>query len=56
MRDVWDAYLARVKEMPEETRHLTLHDGHCTYLMPSERKFITPELIRATGGLVGEPD
>ena len=24
--------------------------------MPEERKFITPELIRASGGLVGEPD
>ena len=37
-------------------RHLRVHDGHCTYLMPDERKFITPELIRASGGLVGEPD
>lgn len=56
VRDVWDRYLAHVKEMPPATRHLTLHDGHCTYLVPEERKFVTPELIRASGGLVGEPD
>ena len=24
--------------------------------MPEERQFVTPELIRAAGGLVGEPD
>lgn len=28
----------------------------CTYLMPEERQFVTPELIRSSGGLVGEPD
>ena len=36
--------------------HLCVHEGHCTYLMPDERRFITPEVIRASGGLVGEPD
>ena len=56
MRDVWDRYLAHVNRIPQAERHLRVHDGHCTYLMPEERKFITPELIRASGGLVGEPD
>jgi alkanesulfonate monooxygenase SsuD/methylene tetrahydromethanopterin reductase-like flavin-dependent oxidoreductase (luciferase family) len=56
VRDVWNAYLAQAEKEPAETRHLSLHDGHCTYLLPRERKFITPELIRASGGLVGEPD
>ena len=35
---------------------MTVHDGHCTYLQPIERQFITPELIRASGGLVGTPE
>ena len=56
VRDVWDAYLAHVRAMPEATRHLSVHDGHCTYVVPEERRFVTPELIRATGALVGEPD
>jgi alkanesulfonate monooxygenase SsuD/methylene tetrahydromethanopterin reductase-like flavin-dependent oxidoreductase (luciferase family) len=56
VRDVWDRYLARVEAMDPARRHLTVHDGHCTYLLPEERQFITPELIRASGGLVGEPD
>ncbi len=56
VRDVWEKYLARVAATPEARRHLHVHDGHCTYLMPEEREFITPELIRASGGLVGEPD
>jgi alkanesulfonate monooxygenase SsuD/methylene tetrahydromethanopterin reductase-like flavin-dependent oxidoreductase (luciferase family) len=56
IRDVWDQYLARVEAMDPARRHMTVHDGHCTYLMPEERKFVTPEMIRASGGLVGEPD
>ncbi len=56
MRDVWDQYLAHVETMDPARRHMSVHDGHCTYLMPEERKFITPEMIRGSGGLVGEPD
>ena len=56
MRAVWDRYLAYVELMPEHERHLRIHDGHCTYMVPAERQFVTPELIRASGGLVGEPD
>lgn len=56
IRDVWDQYLARVETMDPARRHMQVHDGHCTYLMPEERKFITPEMIRASRGLVGEPD
>jgi alkanesulfonate monooxygenase SsuD/methylene tetrahydromethanopterin reductase-like flavin-dependent oxidoreductase (luciferase family) len=56
VRDVWDQYLAHVNRIPQAQRHLHVHVGHCTYLMPEERKFVTPELIRASGGLVGEPD
>ncbi len=56
VRDVWDRYLAHVNSMPSNRRHMTVHDGHCTYLQPTERQFITPELIRASGGLVGTPE
>jgi alkanesulfonate monooxygenase SsuD/methylene tetrahydromethanopterin reductase-like flavin-dependent oxidoreductase (luciferase family) len=56
VRDVWDQYLAHVSRTPEQGRYLRVHLGHCTYLMPEERRFITPALIRASGGLVGEPD
>ncbi|MBT6313084.1 MAG: hypothetical protein HOJ21_07765 [Alphaproteobacteria bacterium] len=33
-----------------------LHRGHCAFCPPEERRFITPDLIRVAGGLVGEPD
>lgn len=57
VRDTWDAYKAYVEsEFSPERRHLYLHRGHCSFTPAGERRFITPELIRASGGLVGEPD
>ena len=58
MRDDWERYLAYVDAMetPPDRRFQQIHDGHCTYLVPEERSFITPAAIRASGGLVGEPD
>ncbi len=58
VRDEWDRYLAFIDSLgiPAERLHLRIHDGHCTYLHPDERQFVTPALIRASGGLVGEPD
>jgi alkanesulfonate monooxygenase SsuD/methylene tetrahydromethanopterin reductase-like flavin-dependent oxidoreductase (luciferase family) len=57
VRDLWDRYLRYLDslEIPAERLHLRVHEGHCTYLHPDERQFVTPELIRASGGLVGEP-
>ncbi len=57
-RDDWEQYKKFVHGLgiPHERLHLRLHDGHCTYLVPEERRFITPAVIRASGGLVGEPD
>jgi len=54
----WQQYLDYVAKMetPERKRYQQIHDGHCTYLVPAERRFITPSTIRAAGGLVGEPD
>ena len=42
--------------MPIERRHQIMHTGHCALLPPAERRFITPAMIKASGGLVGAPD
>lgn len=56
-RGTWEDYKRYVEtEMPEERRHLMLHHGHCAFMPKQEARFVTPELIRASGGLVGEPD
>ncbi len=56
-RGVWDEYCASVDAMetPPEKRYLQIHNGHCTFLVPEERRFITPEAIRGVC-LVGTPD
>ena len=56
-RGIWDEYCAFVDKMetPQEKRYLQLHNGHCTFLVPEERRFITPEAIRGVC-LVGTPD
>lgn len=55
---LWEEYLAFTERMeaPKEKRYQQIHLGHCAFLPPEERRFITKELIHATGGLVGEPD
>jgi alkanesulfonate monooxygenase SsuD/methylene tetrahydromethanopterin reductase-like flavin-dependent oxidoreductase (luciferase family) len=55
--DVWQEYCDHVEKMetPKEKRYLQLHNGHCTFLMPEERRFVTEKTIRASM-LVGEPD
>ena len=57
-RNLWDEYLAFTKKMetPAAKRYQQIHLGHCAFLPPEERRFITEDLIRATGGLVGTPD
>jgi len=58
VRDLWNDYLKHVAAMatPEDRRFREIHLGHCTFLVPSERRFITPDMIKVSGGLVGEPD
>ncbi|MDA1100056.1 MAG: LLM class flavin-dependent oxidoreductase [Proteobacteria bacterium] len=57
VRGLWEDYKRYVEtEMPEDRRHQMLHRGHCAFLAPAERRFVTPEMIRVSGGLVGEPD
>ncbi len=57
LKNVWDAYCAYVDKMatPAEKRYLQIHNGHCTFLVPEERRFITPEAIQGTC-IVGEPN
>jgi alkanesulfonate monooxygenase SsuD/methylene tetrahydromethanopterin reductase-like flavin-dependent oxidoreductase (luciferase family) len=58
IRSEWDEFVEHVAKMktPEDRRYLELHDGHCTYPIASERRFVTPNVIRAARGYVGEPD
>jgi alkanesulfonate monooxygenase SsuD/methylene tetrahydromethanopterin reductase-like flavin-dependent oxidoreductase (luciferase family) len=53
---VWEEYCAYVERMPiaPEKRYLQVHNGHCTFMMPEERRFVTEKTIRASV-LVGEP-
>lgn len=55
--DVWQDYVKRVQgfSLPEKARFRQIHDGHATFLQPEERRFVTPEAIKATC-LAGEPD
>jgi alkanesulfonate monooxygenase SsuD/methylene tetrahydromethanopterin reductase-like flavin-dependent oxidoreductase (luciferase family) len=49
-RPVFEAYADYVRrmEVPADQLHLHLHQGHVIYLLPEERRFITPAAIRST--------
>ncbi len=55
VRNLWQAYTKLVEETPEPRRHMRIHAGHCTTLLPEEVQFVTPELIRTTC-LAGRPE
>ena len=57
-REEWEAYLAYLDQhpIPPAKRYQAVHEGHCTYLVPAERRFITPSVIRCGRALIGEPD
>ena len=57
LTNVWQEYVDYVAAMetPAAKRYLQIHEGHCTYLVPAERRFVTAETIRASA-MVGEPD
>lgn len=58
VQDEWATYKGLVDKMetPPAKRYLEIHNGHCTFLQPAERSLVTPAMIRAVGGYVGEPD
>jgi 5,10-methylenetetrahydromethanopterin reductase len=45
---IYEEYAAHVARMPESERYLHLHVGHCSFVAPEERKFVTAETIAAT--------
>ncbi|MBH68003.1 MAG: hypothetical protein CMM58_06595 [Rhodospirillaceae bacterium] len=57
-QNLWDEYLTFTQglEIPLEKRYQQIHMGHCTFTLSEERHFVTENLIKATGGLVGTPD
>ena len=56
-KDFWEEYCVYVDKMetPKEKRYQQIHNGHCTFLMPEERRFMTAKAIKGSC-LVGEPD
>ena len=54
--DVWEEYCDHVERMETapEKRYLQVHEGHCTYLVPAERRFVNEKTIRASV-LIGTP-
>lgn len=48
LADDWEEYCALVEAVPEERRHRRTHVGHCMWLEPEERRFVTPERIKAS--------
>jgi 5,10-methylenetetrahydromethanopterin reductase len=46
-----DEWLARYDDVPEDERHLAIHDQHLIALNERDRDFITPDLIRAMGSV-----
>jgi len=57
-RDVWEDFkrFTRGLNLPIDELHRRIHGGHCTWLREEERRFVTPELIKASSPLVGTPD
>ncbi|HEY2444343.1 MAG TPA: LLM class flavin-dependent oxidoreductase [Rhizomicrobium sp.] len=56
-RGIWSDYVKRVESfsLPENARFRQIHDGHATFVQPDERRYVTPDAIKATG-LVGTPE
>jgi alkanesulfonate monooxygenase SsuD/methylene tetrahydromethanopterin reductase-like flavin-dependent oxidoreductase (luciferase family) len=54
---LFEEYCAYVDKMetPPEKRYLQIHEGHCSFLVPAERRFVTPDAIR-TWILAGTPE
>ncbi|MEM7405473.1 MAG: LLM class flavin-dependent oxidoreductase [Pseudomonadota bacterium] len=48
MRPFWREYCDLVEQTPPAKRHMRVHAGHCTFMLPEEIPFVTPDLIRAT--------
>lgn len=56
MKGIWEEYNDHVENfpVPRDRWHQLIHEGHCSYFTPGERKFVTPAMIDGTS-LVGSP-
>ncbi len=56
MKDIWEEYNDHVSNfpLPPEKWHQLIHEGHCSYYAPGERRFVTPKMIEGTS-MVGGP-
>ncbi len=57
MKDIWEEYNDHVENFPlsPDKWHQLIHEGHCSYYTPGERKFVTPKMIEGTS-MVGTPE
>ena len=58
IRPVWEEYRDFVAglNVPRERAGQVVHRGHCTYLLAEERRFVTPQVLRSSGALLGTPE
>ncbi len=55
VRSIWKDFCALMAEIPEERRHLRVHDSHYVFLHPEEARMVNPELIQGCT-LAGQPE
>lgn len=57
-REQWEQYKAYLNGlgMTRDQLHRHVHRGHCTYMVPEERRFVTPEMIRSVSKLIAPAD
>jgi len=55
LKPVWKDYLAFHMSRPAATRQQTMHESHNAFVSPEDRRFITPEAIKAFC-VVGSPE
>ena len=55
VRSIWKEFCALMEEIPEERRHLRVHDSHYVFLHPEEARMVNPDLIRGCA-LAGQPE
>ncbi len=55
MEDFWDEYVAMIDQVPEDRRHLRIHQGHQSWLPEDDGRFVTRDLIEGTC-IVGTPE
>ncbi len=50
-----ERYKSYVETLPEQRRHLHLHEGHLVYAREDEKEFVTPAMAEAAA-IIGGPD